>query len=55
MPNLHTGFRFPPYVVALLDKLAARRGLKRSAYLIMLIIETARAEGIGPEDTKQGQ
>jgi len=47
-----TAFRLPLDVLALLDQLARRRGLNRTARLIMMIVDTARQEGlIGPEDT----
>jgi hypothetical protein len=51
----HTGFRLPQDVLALLDRLAKRWGLTRTATLILLIKDRARQEGIGESEDKSGQ
>jgi hypothetical protein len=51
----HTGFRLSEDALRLLDALAARHGLNRTAALEMLIREAARQQGIHADTGIQAQ
>lgn len=48
--GLATSIRVSPLGLKLWNQLAARHGLKRSAYLEMLLRQTATAEGISSQE-----
>ena len=51
----HTGFRLSEEALRLLDALAARYGLNRTAALEMLIREAARQQGIHADTRIQAE